>query len=877
MGRVFLNFGLALLLVSQSVPATFAQSARPPAASLSVVVLDPSGAAIPRAQVSLASVENKTDTLRTSGKGDATFSRLMPGVFRLVVEAKGFARREKDSVEIRAGINRIEVTLDVPLVEEQLAVEQDKREASTDARGNAFSTVLTAEQIAQLPDDPDELENVIREMAGPGAVLRVNGFRGGKLPPKAQIREIRFRMNPYAAENHDAGFVHVDITTKPGINLWNGSINAGFRDESLNARNPAASYRGPEQTRRFAFDLGGPLWKNHTSLFLSADGVNEYDTRTIVAELPTGRVDGLVIRPNRRLNLAARAEHALKKTHTLRSEFQRNVTRRDNLGAGDYDLAERAYSTDAAESLFRVSDSGVFGKSLVNEFRFQSRWQSNSIDSLSNFPTTIVQNAFTSGGAQIESSRKLNEVEFAENVDFSVSQHVLRTGILFEVERVHSDEIRNAHGTFSFGSLAQFNAGQAITFSRRVGDGLVNFSQYQFAWYLQDDLRLKKNLSVSFGLRQEFQSTIGKRGNIGPRLGFAWSPFKDGKTTIRAGGGLFYDWFAGEIYEQTLRVDGFKQRDLIIRNPGYPNPGAGDQSASLPPSRIETASDLQQPTIYQVSFGVERQLPASLMLRANYSYQRGIHLLRGRNINAPFPDGTRPNSALGNVTQIESSANSFNHSLNLNLNWMKPGGTMVGANYVLSRYTSEVDGPTSLPSDNRNLRGERGPAVLDARHRFSLFSSFTFWKDLRLGTSLQLSSATPYNITTGFDDNSDTIINDRPKGVSRNSARGVGRYDVSIRLGYGFGWGKPREAGGSGGPQMRVIRAGEGGDMLGAMGGLGAGANDRYRMEIYTQAFNALNHANPTGFSGVLSSPFYGKAISSLPGRRIETGMRFSF
>ncbi|MEP7274525.1 MAG: hypothetical protein ABI882_23745, partial [Acidobacteriota bacterium] len=94
---------------------------------------------------------------------------------------------------------------------------------------------------------------------------------------------------------------------------------------------------------------------------------------------------------------------------------------------------------------------------------------------------------------------------------------------------------------------------------------------------------------------------------------------------------------------------------------------------------------------------------------------------------------------------------------------------------------------------------------------------------------------------------------------------------------YGFGWGKPREQVANGGPQVRIIRGGEGGDMLGAMGSLSSGANKRYRLEFYTQAFNTLNHGNPTGFSGVLSSPFYGKAISALPGRRIETGLRFSF
>ena len=167
---------------------------------------------------------------------------------------------------MRPGDQQIEIKLDLAEVQEVLNVEQDKREANLDPRGRAFTTVLTAEQIAQLPDDPEEFEQAIRDMAGPGATFRVNGFRGGKLPPKSQIREIRFRMNPYAAENHDASMIGVDILTKPGLNNWHGSLNAGFRDEALNARNAFAPFRAPEQNRRFGFELSGPLWRKHTSV-----------------------------------------------------------------------------------------------------------------------------------------------------------------------------------------------------------------------------------------------------------------------------------------------------------------------------------------------------------------------------------------------------------------------------------------------------------------------------------------------------------------------------------------------------------------------------------------------------------------------------------
>ena len=91
----------------------------------------------------------------------------------------------------------------------------------------------------------------LEQMAGPGAVLRVNGFSGGRLPPKSQIAEIRFRFDPYSAENHEAGFPRVDIRTRPGNGNWRNNATATFRDESLNARNAFATEKPPEQARRY--------------------------------------------------------------------------------------------------------------------------------------------------------------------------------------------------------------------------------------------------------------------------------------------------------------------------------------------------------------------------------------------------------------------------------------------------------------------------------------------------------------------------------------------------------------------------------------------------------------------------------------------------
>lgn len=850
-------------------------------ASLQITVVDPSGAAIPQAQVQVitAPAGAKKSAPKTNARGEVTFNQFVAGAYQLQVSAPGFTPRTLTDVKLQPGSNQLEVRLEIAEVQEVLNVEQDKREANTDARGSAFSTVLTAEQIAQLPDDPDEFEQAIRNMAGPGATFRVNGFRGGHLPPKSQIREIRFRMNPFAAENHDAAMVGVDIYTKPGLDNWHGSLNVGFRDESLNARNAFVPYRAAEQNRRFGFEIGGPLWRKHTSAFLSADGVNAYDSVALLAALPESTLADAVRRPLRTLNLAARVEHMLTKTHALRGEYQRNARRQSNLGVGGFDLYERAYSSDSTEHIFRLADSGSIGKKLFNEFRFQSRWQTVELDSLSNAPTIQVLNAFTRGGAQVSSNRRVHDFDIADNLDFAFKKHALRTGVEFETGNYRSDEARNLNGTFLFSSLAAFNAGKPTQYSQRSGAGQLDFDQHQLGWYVQDDWRVSKGFSLNFGVRHEWQNTLSDRNNFAPRVGFAWSPFRSGKTTLRGGAGIFYDWFGSDTFEQALRINGLQQRDLIVQQPCYPNPFACGQPIQLPPSRVQTEAGLQMPYSQVMQFGVERELKQNLRLMTQYRYQRGVHLLRGRNINAPLPGTTvRPDPTAGNITQIEGSANSFNHALIVNLNWMKMGKFMLSGNYVLSKSTNETDSPLSLPVNNFDLRAERGPSAMDMRHRFFLMSNYTLPRGLRLGTILQTNSATPYNITTGFDNNGDSIINDRPLGYTRNSARGAGRVDLSTRLGWGFGFGKPREAAGGGGPQIRILRGdADAGSMLGSMSGMPGAQQKRYRTEFFIQATNVLNRANLMGFSGVQTSPFFGQATMAQPGRRFETGLRFSF
>jgi len=859
---------IALLLI---VAPGLAQSS----ASLEVVVKDPTGALISRAQVQLLKNGKPQSLSSTNQRGEARFNKLAAGSYQIHVEAAGFKALDLTDVDLSTGPLRREVTLEIDAIKVDVDVAEEARVRNTNPNGPAFSNVLTAEQIAQLPDDPDEFENAINQLAGPGAQIRVNGFRGGKLPPKSQIREIRFRMNPYAPENHDAGFGLVDITTKPGVNSWHGSFNFGFRDESLNGRQVFAPFRGPEQQRRFGLSMDGPVWKNRTSLFLNADGSLFFDARPIFATTTAGTLSDLAYRPSRRLNLDARLEHALTKTHTSRFQFQRNASALDNLGVGDFDLPSRGYSQDQTEYIARLGDSGVFGKKFYNEMRLQARWLQTESRSVSLGQTILVPGSFNDGSAQRSGGRRQLDFELADNVDYALEKHGVRFGAQLETGGNRSNDRTNPFGTFQFADLAAFAAGLPTQYTQRIGDPTVEYRQHQFGWYVQDDFRVRKNLTLSYGARHELQNHVSGKFNVAPRLGFVWSPKKNGTITIRGGAGIFYDWFTAQTYEQTLRVDGQRQRDLVIANPGYPNPFSGGMQTVLPPSRIQTDPDLQIPYIIQSSIGVETNPFKLFRLMTNYQYQRGVHLLHGRNLNAPVPGFGRPDPTAGNVTNIESSAYQSSHRLMVGIGPAKfVQGFFWNINYLMMKNTNEADSPFSLPSNNFNLRADRGPAATDLRHLISGFVSKRLPMGFGISTIFQATSALPYNITTGFDNNGDTVINDRPAGVGRNSARGASRWEIGSRLSWGTDFG-PEQQQGVGGPQIRMVRIG-GGDGA-APPSLPNAATKKYRLEFYAQAFNLLNHANLGAFSGVETSPFFGQATSAQPPRRMELGLRFNF
>ncbi len=875
--RPIARFALLLAgLLAQPATPVAAQATEP---SLRVIVTDATGAVIVGARVTVRQAGQPERQMKTGEVGVAVLPRLVPGNAEIVVESEGFETKTIGDRRIRAGVNRVDVRLQIAGLAVTVDVSRDAREKQLDPRGDAFTRILTGDMIAQLPDDPDEMENVLRQMAGPGATFRINGFGGSKMPAKGQIRQIRFSLNTFSAEMHELGMPVVDIVTQPGLDRWRTTLNAGFRNEAMTARYAFAPTSASESVRRGGLVLDGPLWRNHTSLSFSVDSVALADGQTYLVSTPAGRINGVTTRPTDRTNFSLLVEHALTKSHTSRFELTRNGTSLENLGVGGASLPERAYSSTQTSHTLRLSDSGPLTRKLFNESRVQMVWNDSTTVPATDRVAVVVLDAFTAGGAQVNSARRAWDLEAADNVDFAHGRHAMRAGGLLQAGRYRSTDAGNSLGTFTFSSLEAYLAGRPLTYTQRVGNPLVEYGFYRAGWYLQDDIKAHKTLTLSGGLRHEIQSQIDDRFNLSPRVGFTWAPLPNAKLVLRGGAGIVYTWFDASLYEQTLRVDGERQYDVVVTNPGYPDPFTGAQPIVLPPSRLVRPADLHLPRILNTSVALQRQFTLTSTLMVTYTHQQGTGVFRGRNLNAPL-NGVRPLPLAGNITEVESAGRSKMDRLDIVFSRiaLKAGKAryLVSGYYSLSQQRNDTDGAFSVPSTPLDPSADWGPASSDVRHRVSGMASATLPRGFRVMAMTSASSAAPYNITTGFDQNGDTVPNDRPAGVGRNSARGAAQFDLMARIGWGFGFGKapgPQ----TGVPNIKRLTSDAQSDPLGAVSSALGGQAHRYRVEIFVQGYNVLNRVNPIGFRGVLTSPFFGTATASMPPRRLEVGTRFDF
>ena len=652
---------LALLLFGL-FPArvAFAQAVRE--TRLQVTVVDQSNAVLPTATVTVTGLEDATRKatlapVQTTNAGIATIGALAPGRYNVHAEFPGFDPGDLKDVRLRPGDNKHIIVLAIQKMQETVSVSQDAQAGAADRRGSAFGTALTREQMDALSDDPDEMQRQLQEMAGPGAVMRIDSFEGGALPPKSMIKAIHITRDQFAAENHYAEGIFLDIITQPGVGPIRTGINYGMHNGAMTARNPFSATKGADQLQNYGLNFSGALIRNKASFSFGMRGNSNFDNAVVTVVGPDGaKSDSVKLRsPRDNASLNGNFDYAITRDQTLRLSYNQNVGTAKNVGVGNYNEPERAYNTSNRSHTFRLQEAGPLGRRMFINTRLNVGWTDSDQRSATEAIIIRVQDAFTSGGAQVAGGRHARVMNLGSDLDYVRGRNSFRAGTQLDGNWYRSNETSNYLGTYLFQNLDAFNAGLPQSFTRRIGDPNIDYFNLQAGAYVQDDIRVKKSLTLTPGVRYEAQTHISDYNNLSPRFGVTWAPFKNGKTTVRGSWGIFYDWLPIGTYEQTLRLDGFRQQELQVVNPTYPDLASSGTVSAV--NRYLLDPNLRNPTTSRFSGGVDYMFSPQFRVNASVRLVSGKQTMRGENLNVPDPvTHVRLDPMFGNVVEVVSDA-----------------------------------------------------------------------------------------------------------------------------------------------------------------------------------------------------------------------------
>lgn len=600
------------------------------------VIKDELGATIVGATVTLTDANGVEKTATTNGEGAYVFNGLAPGKYIVRAKATGFADSDDSELDLTGGGRQsLDLTLKVTIEEQKVTIAAETP-LSTESTANANQTLITGKDLDALPDDPDELAAALQALAGPsmgpnGGQIFVDGFSGGRMPPKESIREIRINQNPFAAEN-DQPSGRIDILTRPGTDKIRGSAFFNFQDESFNSRNPfstSSPKRAPFQIRQFGGNLGGPLVKKKASYFIDFERREIDDNELVRATVLDANFNPLdlgfgVLVPRRNITFSPRFDYQINPNNTLIARYSYTHSSTADGGVGGFSLPERAYDSLSTQQNIQLTETAVLNPTMINEVKFQFTRQRAESLADNSLPALNVSGSFIGQGSQI--GHAINTRRNWELQDFlavAKGTHALKFGGRIRGVNISDINPNNFGGTYTFAgafvpaldanndpiinqpvfvsSLERYRrtlvlqddvrnltpeqirarGGGASQLSLATGNPKAGVSQTDFGIYAQDDWRVRPNLTLSYGLRYEGQTNIGSNVNFAPRLAFAWSPgaansAKPPKMVIRGGGGVFYNRFGEGNTLQAIRFDGVNQQQFsIAERPLYAcQPGA---------------------------------------------------------------------------------------------------------------------------------------------------------------------------------------------------------------------------------------------------------------------------------------------------------------
>jgi Carboxypeptidase regulatory-like domain len=947
---------------------TAGQAAAPAAGAaggLTGFVTDPSGAGIPKAFVRLTTASGASYDAATNKEGIYEFKDLPAGVYTLKAAAKGFALFTKENVQIIAKQQvQVNISLGIQIEEQKVEVTDETTKVDVNPSNNAGTVVMNGKDLEALSDDPDELQSELEALAGPsagpnGGQIYIDGFTAGQLPPKASIREIRINQNPFSSEYDKLGYGRIEILTKPGTDQLHGQFMVMGNTAAFNSRNPfAGSGEIPSyNSEHYEGNLGGSLSKR-ISFFTNVERRNLNDLSVVntpfvdPGTFQVSQFAGAFPNPRTRTEVSQRFDFQLTPNNTLITRYQywRNNEVAD--GVGSFNLPEVAYNALSTEHTFQMTDTQVLGPRTINEIRFQYIHQERDQNPLNTTPTISIQGAFTaggsSGGTYLDTQ---NRYELQNITYFNVGKHALKYG--GRLRATTDDYLSNTqfNGTYVFGSrpdprvsgcnvpsppstrpqltglqayqimlqatasgytdanvaMGIKNGGGASYYSLNSspsGNAAADVTWFDGALFLQDDWRIRPNVTLSTGLRYEMQNDLGDRTDFAPRVGIAWGldgngKNKSAKTVLRAGFGVFYDRFTSDLLLQQELQNGLIQQQFLVQNPGFfnPNETIPVQQSSTPEVVYHVNDSLRSPYVTQTGVSVERQLAKYANLSVTFLDSRGVHQFYTNATPPPpttaLPPGTTPLI----IYQYQSGGTFKQKQLIVNSRVQMGANLMLSAYYTLNYANSNTSGAGYVPSipcgdavaagTPCGINEDFGRASFDVRHRAFVGGTLSLRWGFRVSPFVVAQSGYPFNITTGQDLYGINEFNTRPTvgtcgspgvkstvygcfnevaqpgqiGIPINQETAALLFALNLRLSKTFGFGEKKEtAARGGGMSAGTFGRGPGphGDRQGGM--WGGASNNRYNLTFSVSARNVFNNVNVSNPIGNLSSPSFGES-----------------
>jgi len=850
----FLRAAVAAVIVTFIfIGSAYSQTIR--GSSIEGKLIDPSDSAVPGARMVLNGPGGER-VAETAIDGSFQFIGLAPGRYRLQTAVPGFASMDQEVEVRRRPVTRVVLRLSLAAIKEEIFVSGNSKQVTTDVADNRNAISVEQGLLKTLPILNLDFLTTLSRFLDPsnpnsGVFLVVDGMEARNVGVTASaVQEIKINQNPYTAEYPRWSRRRIEVITKSATDRYHGTFNFLFRDQHLNARDAFAVERPPEQRRIFEGSLLGPVGSGKKASFLLSGLRESEDLQAVIfAQGPNGLVTANAPTPQQNTFFSMRMSYQPNDRHAMFWQVDFQDRWQNNLGVGRTVLPETGAQSRFREDEFIFNYRATITPHLLSQFRILlGRYWAPTKSNLDE-PKCIVIDAFTAGGAQADVLRTELHTSITWLLTQTLGRHTLKYGVnVPDWSRRGLSDRSNQLGTFSFASLGDYRLAMPFSAVLQAGDPRTVFVEKNLGAFLQDEWKVKPNLSLALGLRYDWQNYFGDTNNVSPRLAFAYSPSQRRNFVIRGGAGMFYDRSGPAPIFDILRYNGSHLRRYVISSPPFPPPGGSDWFSNLPASLTRLGDGAELPQMFQFNLGVERQLAKKTVLAVNYVGTRGSHQFRSRDGNAPLPPdfSSRPDPNISVLRFIESASRLEGNALEVTLTG-DLGPKITGlAQYTFGKTLSDTGGLSWFPADSFNPRGERGRADTDRRQQFNLLATGKFHPWFNFGASVSLLSGVPFNITTGHDENRDGLANDRPAGVTRNTGKGPGAAIIDLR------W-------------FREWR-------------LKPSAKDKSPLiTLALDAFNLFNRVNHQNYVGALSSPFFGRATGSLPARRIQLGLRFEF